>query len=148
MKMTITLTHLYQNKEWPHFAWNVVINGESFSYKTGIGHAYLGKKQKPEDVPVNEYRGFLKLRDDSRSLGVVNAYAKAPSQDEVLHALLSDAECGNYSFDEFCDNLGYSNDSLKALDVYRACGEIAKKLRGCLKGDYQATKERIQALEL
>ena len=54
---------------------------------------------------------------------------KSPTIEDVLECLGSDAECGLYSFEDFCDNLGYSNDSIKAFQTYRQCEEIAKKIR-------------------
>ena len=51
-----------------------------------------------------------------------------------------------YSFEEFCDNMGYSNDSLKALDTYRACLETAKKLKACLKNEYSEIEQRVRDL--
>lgn len=116
MKMTITFQHLNQDDKWPHFAWSVSVNGELFSYKTGIGHAYMGPKQNAEDVLMHDRIGYLfPKRAINRGHTPAKCYAVAPKQDDVLQALFSDAEFGAYSFDEFCDNLGYSNDSLKGF---------------------------------
>lgn len=143
MQVTIHFQGLNQSKEWPHFAWLVNINGETFAYRTGIGHAYHGPKRNQSDVPVNEHKDFLIPR---RQQGMSSTYAVAPSQDDVLQALFGDSELGGYSFDEFCDNLGYSNDSLKALDTYRACAEIGKRLKACLGKEYYTVAERVREM--
>lgn len=146
MKTSIQFSGLDQNKEWPHFAWLININGESFTYKTGIGHAYSGKKLSSNDVLVKEHHEFLASKGFRGLSRFDSIYAVMPKEDDILQALFSDTECGQYSFDEFCDNLGYSNDSLKALDIYRACAETAKKLKACLKGEYSTIEQRIKAL--
>lgn len=51
-----------------------------------------------------------------------------PSVYEVLDSLCTDAESGGCSFNEFCDNYGYSNDSIEAFDIYRDCMEAHEKL--------------------
>lgn len=56
-------------------------------------------------------------------------WKNAPSEADVLECLKLDVECGSMSFVDFCDNFGYSDDSLSALDIYRACQDTAKKLR-------------------
>ena len=60
----------------------------------------------------------------------------------------SDTDAGLESFNEFCDNMGYSNDSLHAFDVYRACAENGQKLRKALGAEYEAQRTRVIALEL
>ena len=55
-------------------------------------------------------------------------YIPMPSSASVLYCLLSDRDCGNYTFDDFCDNLGCDNDSISAHDVYFACQKLGKQL--------------------
>lgn len=52
-----------------------------------------------------------------------------PTGLDILASLSNDAQAAECSFEDFCDNYGYSNDSLKALDIYRACALNAKKLK-------------------
>ena len=49
---------------------------------------------------------------------------------DILSCLYWDSLSGSESFNDFCDNYGYDNDSLKALDIYRNCMDTATKLRG------------------
>lgn len=48
MKTTITFIAKINDKSWPHFKWNIDINGEQFEYKTGIGHVKNNKPTIPE----------------------------------------------------------------------------------------------------
>jgi hypothetical protein len=138
----------YQGKreigqEWAHFAWLVEINGETFEYRTGLGHA----TSRHNKLGMAYHKKPVTLQG-KEVIALPNEWVHVPSADDVLHCLFSDADAGAYSFDDFCDNLGYSNDSLKALDTYRACMESSKKLRKALGKEYGAESARIAALEL
>lgn len=54
---------------------------------------------------------------------------KRPRIAEVLHSLVLDASAADYNFSDWCDNYGYSNDSIKAMNIYKECLEIAQILR-------------------
>lgn len=58
----------------------------------------------------------------------VRTLAVAPTPASVLFCLLSDAEASDYSFDDWCDMLGHSDDSLSALNIYKECCKIGKSL--------------------
>ena len=141
MKTSVKFNHIDETAEWPHFSWRVLINDVAFEYKTGLGHRTDFRKAR--------FGGF---NNKSEKPGVrvesAQCWAHIPEIDQVLHCLFMDAQCGSESFDEFCANYGYSDDSLKALDTYRDCIESGKKLRLALGKDYQTEKERIEALEL
>lgn len=46
-----------------------------------------------------------------------------PKSDDILYCLVSDAQCAYYArtFEEFCADLGYSDDSIQALKAYEGC---------------------------
>lgn len=69
-----------------------------------------------------------------------------PKVDELLECLFSDSEAGQESFDNFCDNFGYSADSIKAASTYARCIETKHKLRKALGVHYEKEKERIEKL--
>lgn len=94
--------------DWEHDAFSVSINGIDFSYKTGLGHRTELK------------RGFWPL------------LVHAPAIDDVLHALILDAESGSENLGDFCANLGYDEDSRKALEIYLECQKTHNKVRGIL----------------
>lgn len=77
-----------------------------------------------------------------------SVWAHRPKCEDVLHCLILDAQCGSGSFDDFCNELGYSNDSLSALDIYRDCMKNGEKLRNALAENYSNVVEYIESLEL
>lgn len=81
-----------------------------------------------------------------------NAYAKGAAIDPdpvgVFSSLLLDASVLDASgFDEWASEYGYDTDSRKAEDTYRACLDIALKLRSAL-GDKVMTEARDLANRL
>jgi hypothetical protein len=46
----------------------------------------------------------------------------------AFDCILRDAESGQESFNEFCGEFGYDNDSIKALRIWEACKETREKL--------------------
>ena len=70
-----------------------------------------------------------------------------PKKADVLYCLFSDAELGSYSFNDFCDYLGLSNDSFKAFDSYKACMETAENLRRCFTSEtYNSIQELVREM--
>ena len=61
----------------------------------------------------------------------------------VLGCLSSDAYCPA-SFDEFCDEYGYDNDSRKALATFKRCRKLAEKLMAFFTEDELAKLAEIQ----
>ena len=64
-----------------------------------------------------------------------------PSNADILHSLTMDAGAADENFSDWCANFGYSDDSLKALNTYKQCLEIATALR---KHFDRATLEAIR----
>lgn len=163
----VTITHLcLQSNDdfWVHDKWSVYIEHEHFEYSTGIGHRVAkharksprtgkwfnpvgyGTGQAARDFErmknmriketVENYRSFMdRLSEVSKPV--------PPSIDDILYSLVLDAESGSYSFKDWCDNFGYDEDSLKALDIYRACQKISKKVRKFIP-DISAASEAFQ----
>jgi len=136
MKYSINFTGRNESKEWAHYKWHVMINGVSFDYKTGLGHA-TGK--------VNLFGKRLWTKPAIKTISLEKEWVHVPEIDQVLECLFSDSQAGSESFNDFCDNFGYSNDSLKALDTYRECMDINKKLRLALGNDFNSERQRIEA---
>jgi hypothetical protein len=67
-----------------------------------------------------------------------SAYDKPPTADYVLSALVSDAQCGEYDFAEFCASLGYDEDSRKAEQAWHACRDTELSLRRMFGARYDA----------
>lgn len=67
---------------------------------------------------------------------------KAPSVDDVLHSLILDADAEQENFHDWCANYGYSDDSISALNTYKACLLTATMLRKHLG------RETVEALRI
>lgn len=68
-----------------------------------------------------------------------------PELSDVVHSLVMDADVLNAStFEDWAADFGYEPDSRKAEKIYRACLEIALKLRNAF-GDDGLTKLRTAA---
>ena len=65
-----------------------------------------------------------------------------PKIADVLFSLFSDAAAADQNFSDWCDDFGYSDDSIKALNIYKACTDIAHQLRRQFD---PATRAQIQA---
>jgi glucan biosynthesis protein len=68
----------------------------------------------------------------SQGLGI----SEEPKMVGVLECLQSDCQSTEYSFDEFCGEFGYDQDSIKALKTYKACGKIKDKVHKFFGADY------------
>ena len=58
-----------------------------------------------------------------------------PTLESVLSCLISDSYCG-VTFQEFCDNLGYNNDSRKAEKTFKATLKQTSKLKKLLDNKF------------
>lgn len=106
----------YDSDGWRHDLWNVEISrdGKTFqtSYRTGLGHRKAPSYDKNRRRPVK------------------------PELADVVSCLMSDAQAGQMSFDEFCSEFGYDSDSRKALATWEACVNTAGPLRHVLGVDF------------
>lgn len=59
-----------------------------------------------------------------------------PDAGSVLSSLLSGASACEQTFDDWCADYGYNNDSRKDLALYLECQESGKRLRKLLGDDY------------
>jgi hypothetical protein len=118
--------------KWKCDEWRVRITNPSqsrhwtTSYYTGLGLR----------LPINPLRkGTLAYEALEKS-----RKPKMPQIADVLHALFMDADAADYNFNDWCDNYGYSHDSIKAMNTYKECLDIAANLRSFF------TKEQRDAI--
>jgi hypothetical protein len=120
-------------------AWLVVINGQCFDYFTGIGQRAIN--------PLSEIvrKNYMRKDWSYQSLSVTLKATKpvTPKFDSILACLVQDAVGSSQTFDDWCSDYGYDTDSRKALEIYMACQEIAKKLR-LARVPVEAEAERLQ----
>ena len=130
---------------WVHDKWIVVIEGQDFEYSTGIGHreakstfrldkeAFQKIKNK---TPKKEKANLLLYIDELKSC----SKPKKLNIDDVLYSLILDAQSGTESFEDFCDNFGYNEDSVKHNEIYKSCQKNGKKVKTFIKDLEKASK--------
>jgi hypothetical protein len=121
-------------------------NHESFHYSTGIDHrlSLIGENYKLSPKQIESVKALKDLIDTDRLDTTVikvdfSAYVVRPTQASVLHCLFLDAQSGAESFDDFCDNFGYNNDSMQHFRIYQSCMETAKKIRNLFTSQQRQT---------
>lgn len=119
---------------WECFAWQVSfarkLPGRThdkpavFDYFTGAGH--IKPRSRAQQDPYSwQFRPGIPVR---------------PMAADVLACLLMDAAAAHMGFSEWCSEYGYSDDSIKAFETYRACEQCAQKLAAVF------TREQCDAL--
>lgn len=141
----------------PSLNWKITIKRHGrevlrTDYGQGYGHAPASKLKAPgkmsgryaEQLRMNAIRaecetGMRHRFGEYGSLfgrdGTMNTRAAItpPAIGEVMQSLISDSDVLDYGgFDDWAENYGYDPDSRKAESIYRACVEIATKLRAGL----------------
>ena len=110
----------------------VIINNQDFEYSCGIGHRIELDRFKKEAFqkimnknPQKNKANLLLYIDELKKV----SKPKPLNIDDVLYSLILDSQAGTESFDDFCDNLGYNNDSIKVNEIYRDCQKNSKKVK-------------------
>lgn len=130
--------------DWEHFNWTITIKGVECNYNMGMGHFKIAMKK-----PVGYVQRTLSHPEIEKAFNRQEFYysntlfIRIPRVRDVLYSLASDASCSRESFKDFCSNLGYDEDSRKALSMYLSCQESEHKLR---RMGYDV--DRIMAWEL
>lgn len=97
------------NQNWDCDQWRVTLSSNagfhSFDYFTGLGLRHKPKTSWATPTP------------------------KKPKVADVMHSLIMDASAADENFHDWCANYGYSDDSIKAMNTYKACLEVAVALR-------------------
>lgn len=143
--------HIYLAVEGEYLqdSWLITINGEHFDYSQGIGF----RKAKPLQneyferyIRANPKKDKENLLRYAENLERVSTPQK-PNLDDVLFSLLMDYTAGNDIFDDFCYNFGYSNDSIKATNIYKACQENSIKIRNVFSKYKITINKALEAFE-
>jgi hypothetical protein len=110
---------------WLCDAWQATItngkNQQVFDYYTGTGHRKLFKKPYAWERPENQREKKWFFEQNSQPVEPVAA--------ALIHSLILDGDACNYSFEEWCGNFGYDEDSRKALETYLLCQKVGGQLR-------------------
>ena len=54
--------------------------------------------------------------------------SKTPTESDLVWSVVIDSEALNESFKDWCDNFGYTTDSVKARATYKACQRNGQRL--------------------
>lgn len=86
----------------------------STKYSAGCAHRHY-----PNGKPI-EFKTRITLHDEMERKA---SRPNTPQIEDVMYCLTSDAGCIAYgqSFEDFCAELGYDNDSIKSQKIYYAC---------------------------
>lgn len=127
---SVTHVGLSTNSDkWQHDSWRVTFNGgravsESFDYRTGTG-----LRAKPSAAVAQHLRN-KHGRFAERSAEWIDARKPVkPRAADVLQCLVNDAAAATMTFNAWCNEYGYDNDSRKAESIYRECQAAHDKLR-------------------
>lgn len=97
----------------------------------------LGYHNESAEISLSLWQGKrwgkrLVEKDDKKLTEVIFKYAeiKMPDAYDVESALVSDASCieSSLDFKDFCWSFGYSDDSIKAKEIYNQCKDILVRL--------------------
>ena len=54
---------------------------------------------------------------------------REPEIKDVLYCLVMEYTSGSETFQDFCDEFGYDNDSIKSLNIFKACQKNSEKMK-------------------
>lgn len=139
---------------WQYDKWAVIINGETFDYKTGIGHrkvrkGYEGGKNWKGFKDEATYYLNGRFKQDKKNLLEVNkkidyhTQVKPLNIDDVLYSLIMDSYTAEETFEDFCSEFGYDSDSRKAMQIWEDCRNNAKRVKKFIP-DLEEARELFQ----
>lgn len=139
IKITVTYNGEHEKSKgegkWTHDLWSVrIVKGgksDSFSFRMGLGHR--ATVRKPGSV-------LIQARDAENRF----MWAVPPKPADFFHSACLDATAVDTSFHFWCDDYGFSDDSIEALDIYRACCDIGLRLNDLLgSGTMRTIRELV-----
>jgi hypothetical protein len=140
--------------KWPHLFYQVqLLKGEkliwSGPYKLGLGHVSLKSVTFGfTEAWTADQEAMLRTWQRKPSAEFVDKELQAqvaaklarkqkvfPKVDDVVASLVRDGSChfDSQSFSDWCADLGYSDDSIKAKETYEACEETGRTLKRALR---------------
>lgn len=141
--------------DWPHIAYScrLVRNGREVwagPFRLGIGHVRLPKsgsaelmrlemsREEESMLAAMNSRPHANFRNKDLQASLCAKLAKAqnvrPDCEQVVSSLVMDGSAyfDGSRFEDWCADLGYSEDSRKALATFEACQEIGRALTRAL----------------
>jgi len=107
------------------------INGNSFSYYTGVGHRKFAKSYNAMELQRSglSLNAWGKVTESGHKKLLEATTAVFPSLESLIESIMLDGSACDESFESWAGNFGYDTDSRKALEIYMACQENYSKLR-------------------
>lgn len=125
LPVKIDYTGQTTREKWDCDQWRVTLSSKagfhSFDYFTGLKLRETVRGFKAAHVPGNWI--------DPKTGNYVATKPRKPKIADVLHSLILDASAADYNLEDWCNEYGYSSDSIKALNIYKTCLETAHALR-------------------
>lgn len=124
----------------PSLNWRVVVKRDGRTlietdYMQGIAHV-PGYRDQRNAFDRRAYTDASEKGTYPRGAGNwTRAAIPQPSAVDIMYSLVSDAQCGDNTFADFCVEFGYDSDSRKAEATWRACVDTFLVLRRHL-GDH------------
>ena len=88
------------------------------------------------------------LKYDKRQMTIPffmgSALTHEPTDTDVIPCLLADYSVVNESFEDFCMNFGYDEDSRKAEKIYNQCQKNGKKLEKLFGSDLETIASQYE----
>lgn len=135
-KYDCTLLGLRKDDDgWEHFKFNCTIEDESFTFRSGIGHAKWFRGDSANRKAKDE--GYEIVLENDWKLGKLRL--KRIKISEIVYCTLLDNTEEN--FHDWCSNFGYDTDSRKALAIYLECQENYVRLRKALGQGFSEARE-------
>lgn len=101
-----------------------------FDFYTGIGHRVI------DGMVRARLREYYKATPNKRRHELEKASVPFPPfAASVLHSLILDSSACDQSFDSWCADYGYDNDSIKARNTYDACQKNTDNMRAIFSRD-------------
>ncbi len=92
----------------------------------------------------------VKLKYDDRQMTIPffmgSALTHEPTDEDVMICLIADYSVTDETFEEFCANFGYDEDSRKAEKIYKQCVRNGKKIKKLLGPDLDSVFTQYQDL--
>lgn len=101
----------------------------------------------PEGFDPGAHAWSVTLEFDGRSLTVpffTGSLAGEPDATSVVDCLVSDALAGEESFENFCADFGYDEDSRRAYATWEQCKEQGVKVRELLGEHFDVLGEKAR----
>ena len=114
----------------------IFINGYEFEYFQGIAHREEIRifnngmifKELLRMNPKKTKENMILYKENIEKCSIV----KPLKIDDALNCLVLDYSVSKDDFDDFCANLGYDEDSIKASEIYNNCRKNTKKLKNII----------------